>query len=101
MSSSKDNLLPFLFISLFIHSVIILFIGAKDKNASITIMQRNPIIINLASSAAQYSQKEIAQQSKLKSNQESGQQKKSERNIQEDNNEVKMSAKSIEKTNVP
>ena len=61
MSNSNNKLLPFLIVSLVIHSIIILLISNRDNHASIKILQRKPIIINLASSAPQSSQKEIEQ----------------------------------------
>ena len=97
MSNSNNKLLPFLIISIIIHSVIVLLISNRDNHASIKILERNPIIINLASSAPQSSQKEIEQSSKITSNQESGEQTIPKKSIQQKNNKVKPSSNPIQK----
>ena len=60
-------------------------------------MQRKPIIINLALSAPQSSQKEIAQLSKITSKQESGEQTIPKKSIQQKNNTVKPSSNLIQR----
>jgi TonB family protein len=97
MSNSNNKLLPFLIISLVIHSIIILLISNRDNHASIKILQRKPIIINLASSAPQSSQKEIAQSSKITSKQESGEQTILKKSIKQKNNTVKPSSNPIQR----
>lgn len=97
MSNSNNKLLPFLIISIIIHSVIVLLISNRDNHASIKILQRKPIIINLASSAPQSSQKEIEQSSKITSNQESGEQTIPKKSIQQKNNTVKPSSNPIQR----
>ena len=97
MSNSNNKLLPFLIVSLFIHSIIILLISNRDNHASIKILQRKPIIINLASSAPQSSQKEIAQSSKITSKQESGEQTILKKSIKQKNNTVKPSSNPIQR----
>ena len=97
MSNSNNKLLPFLIISIIIHSVIILLISNRDNHASIKILQRKPIIINLASSAPQSSQKEIAQSSKITSKQESGEKTILKKSIKQKNNTVKPSSNPIQR----
>ena len=97
MSNSNNKLLPFLIVSLVIHSIIILLISNRDNHASIKILQRKPIIINLASSAPQSSQKEIAQSSKITSKQESGEQTILKKSIKQKNNTVKPSSNPIQR----
>ena len=97
MSNSNNKLLPFLIISIIIHSVIVLLISNRDNHASIKILQRKPIIINLASSAPQSSQKEIAQSSKITSKQESGEQTILKKSIKQKNNTVKPSSNPIQR----
>ena len=97
MSNSNNKLLPFLIISIIIHSVIVLLISNRDNHASIKILQRNPIIINLASSAPQSSQKEIEQSSKITSNQESGEQTIPKKSIQQKTNTVKPPSNPIQR----
>lgn len=97
MSNSNNKLLPFLIISIIIHSVIVLLISNRDNHASIKILQRKPIIINLASSAPQSSQKEIEQSSKITSNQESGEQTIPKKSIQQKNNMVKPPSNPIQR----
>ena len=97
MSNSNNKLLPFLIISIIIHSVIVLLISNRDNHASIKILQRKPIIINLALSAPQSSQKEIAQLSKITSKQESGEQTIPKKSIQQKNNTVKPSSNLIQR----
>ena len=97
MSNSNNKLLPFLIISIIIHSVIVLLISNRDNHASIKILQRKPIIINLASSAPQSSQKEIEQSSKITSNQESGEQTIPKKSIQQKNNTVKPPSNPIQR----
>ena len=97
MSNSSNKLLPFLIISIVIHSVIVLLISHRDNHASIQILQRKPIIINLALSAPQSSQKEIAQLSKITSKQESGEQTIPKKSIQQKNNTVKPSSNLIQR----
>lgn len=97
MSNSNNKLLPFLIVSLVIHSIIILLMSNRDNHASIKILQRKPIIINLASSAAQSSQKEIAQSSKITSKQESGEQTILKKSIKQKNNTVKPSSNPIQR----
>lgn len=97
MSNSNNKLLPFLIISIIIHSVIVLLISNRDNHASIKILQRKPIIINLASSAPQSSQKEIEQSSKITSKQESGEQTIPKKSIQQKNNTVKPSSNPIQR----
>ena len=97
MSNSNNKLLPFLIVSLVIHSIIILLMSNRDNHASIKILQRKPIIINLASSAPQSSQKEIAQSSKITSKQESGEQTILKKSIKQKNNTVKPSSNPIQR----
>ena len=97
MSNSNNKLLPFLIVSIVIHSVIVLLISHRDNHASIKILQRKPIIINLALSAPQSSQKEIAQLSKITSKQESGEQTIPKKSIQQKNNTVKPSSNLIQR----
>lgn len=97
MSNSNNKLLPFLIISIIIHSVIVLLISNRDNHASIKILQRKPIIINLASSAPQSSQKEIEQSSKITSKQESGEQTIPKKSIQQKNNTVKPPSNPIQR----
>lgn len=97
MSNSNNKLLPFLIISIIIHSVIVLLISNRDNHASIKILQRKPIIINLASSAPQSSQKEIEQSSKITSNQESGEQTIPKKSIQQKTNTVKPPSNPIQR----
>lgn len=97
MSNSNNKLLPFLIISIIIHSVIVLLISNRDNHASIKILQRKPIIINLASSAHQSSQKEIEQSSKITSKQESGEQTIPKKSIQQKNNTVKPPSNPIQR----
>ena len=97
MSNSNNKLLPFLIVSLVIHSIIILLISNRDNHASIKILQRKPIIINLASSAPQSSQREIAQSSKITSKQESGEQTILKKSIKQKNNTVKPSSNPIQR----
>ena len=97
MSNSNNKLLPFLIISIIIHSVVVFLISNRDNHASIKILQRKPISINLASSAPQSSQKEIAQSSKITSNQESSKQTIPEKRIQQKNNTVKPSSNPIQR----
>ena len=97
MSNSNNKLLPFLIISIIIHSVIVLLISNRDNHASIKILQRKPIIINLASSAPQSSQKEIEQSSKITSKQESGEQTIPKKSIQQKNNMVKPPSNPIQR----
>ena len=97
MSNSNNKLLPFLIISIIIHSVIVLLISNRDNHASIKILQRKPISINLASSAPQSSQKEIEQSSKITSNQESDEQTIPKKSIQQKNNTVKPSSNPIQR----
>ena len=97
MSNSNNKLLPFLIISIIIHSAIVLLISNRDNHASIKILQRKPIIINLASSAPQSSQKEIAQSSKITSKQESGEQTILKKSIKQKNNTVKPSSNPIQR----
>ena len=97
MSNSNNKLLPFLIISIIIHSVIVLLISNRDNHASIKILQRKPIIINLASSAPQSSQKEIEQSSKITSNQESGEQTIPKKSIKQKNNMVKPPSNPIQR----
>ena len=97
MSNSNNKLLPFLIVSIVIHSVIVLLISHRDNHASIKILQRKPIIINLALSAPQSSQKEIAQLSKITSKQESGEQTIPKKSIQQKNNTVKPSSNPIQR----
>ena len=97
MSNSNNKLLPFLIVSLVIHSIIILLMSNRDNHASIKILQRKPIIINLASSAPQSSRKEIAQLSKITSKQESGEQTIPKKSIQQKNNTVKPSSNPIQR----
>ena len=97
MSNSNNKLLPFLIISIIIHSVIVLLISNRDNHASIKILQRKPIIINLASSAPQSSQKEIEQSSKIISNQESDEQTIPKKSIQQKINTVKPSSNPIQR----
>ena len=97
MSNSNNKLLPFLIVSLVIHSIIILLMSNRDNHASIKILQRKPIIINLASSAPQSSQKEIEQSSKITSNQESDEQTIPKKSIQQKNNTVKPSSNPIQR----
>ena len=97
MSNSNNKLLPFLIISIIIHSVIVLLISNRDNHASIKILQRKPIIINLASSAPQSTQKEIEQSSKITSKQESGEQTIPKKSIQQKNNTVKPSSNPIQR----
>lgn len=97
MSNSNNKLLPFLIISIIIHSVIVLLISNRDNHASIKILQRKPIIINLASSAPQSSQKEFEQSSKITSKQESGEQTIPKKSIQQKNNMVKPPSNPIQR----
>ena len=97
MSNSNNKLLPFLIISIIIHSAIVLLISNRDNHASIKILQRKPIIINLASSAPQSSQKEFEQSSKITSKQESGEQTIPKKSIQQKNNTVKPSSNPIQR----
>ena len=97
MSNSNNKLLPFLIISIIIHSVIVLLISNRDNHASIKILQRKPIIINLASSAPQSSQKEIEQSSKITSKQESGEQTIPKKSIQQKTNTVKPPSNPIQR----
>ena len=97
MSNSNNKLLPFLIVSIVIHSVIVLLISHRDNHASIKILQRKPIIINLALSSPQSSQKEIAQLSKITSKQESGEQTIPKKSIQQKNNTVKPSSNLIQR----
>ena len=97
MSNSNNKLLPFLIVSLVIHSIIILLMSNRDNHASIKILQRKPIIINLASSAPQSSQKEIAQSSKITSKQESGEQTILKKSIKQKNNTVKPSSNPLQR----
>ena len=97
MSNSNNKLLPFLIISIIIHSVIVLLISNRDNHASIKILQRKPIIINLASSAPQSSQKEFEQSSKITSKQESGEQTIPKKSIQQKNNTVKPPSNPIQR----
>ena len=97
MSNSNNKLLPFLIVSIVIHSIIVLLISHRDNHASIKILQRKPIIINLALSAPQSSQKEIAQLSKITSKQESGEQTIPKKSIQQKNNTVKPSSNLIQR----
>ena len=97
MSNSNNKLLPFLIVSLVIHSIIILLMSNRDNHASIKILQRKPIIINLASSAPQSSQREIAQSSKITSKQESGEQTILKKSIKQKNNTVKPSSNPIQR----
>ena len=97
MSNSNNKLLPFLIISIIIHSIIVLLISNRDNHASIKILQRKPIIINLASSAPQSSQKEFEQSSKITSKQESGEQTIPKKSIQQKNNTVKPSSNPIQR----
>lgn len=97
MSNSNNKLSPFLIISIIIHSIIVLLISNRDNHASIKILQRKPISINLASSAPQSSQKEIEQSSKITSNQESGEQTIPKKSIQQKNNMIKPSSNPIQR----
>ena len=97
MNNSINKLLPFIVISIIIHSVVVFLISNRDNRASIKILQRKPIIINLASSAPQSSQKEIAQSSKITSKQESGEQTTPKKSIQQKNNMVKPSSNPIQR----
>ena len=97
MSNSNNKLLPFIIISIIIHSVVVFLISNRDNRASIKILQRKPIIINLASSAPQSSQKEIEQSSKITSKQESGEQTIPKKSIQQKNNMVKPSSNPIQR----
>ena len=97
MSNSNNKLLPFLIVSLVIHSIIILLISNRDNHASIKILQRKPIIINLASSAPQSSQKEFAQSSKITSKQESGEQTIPKKSIKQKTNTVKPPSNPIQR----
>ena len=97
MSNSNNKLSPFLIISIIIHSIIVLLISNRDNHASIKILQRKPIIINLASSAPQSSQKKIEQSSKITSKQESGEQTIPKKSIQQKNNMIKPSSNPIQR----